>query len=230
MDFSYDFTGMVFAAKMFDSFLGEGMELEEKRKKIGIMGGTFDPIHLGHLMTAEAVRDAYHLDQVLFIPAAHPPHKQQQSVTPAMHRYLMTVLATADHADFMVSSLEMQRSGPSYSIDTVQELIQRFGKGTEFFFIAGADAIQELPSWKRIGDLLEMCQFIAATRPGCMPDFVHLRACLGSLGEEHIHQLITPALEISSTDIRDRVHCGHSIRYLVPAAVEQYIYKEGLYR
>lgn len=204
--------------------------MEEARKRIGIMGGTFDPIHLGHLMTAEAVRDSYGLDKVLFIPAAQPPHKQQQQVTPAMHRYMMTVLATADNPHFMVSSLEMHRPGPSYSIDTVQELMERFGRSTEFFFIAGADAIQELPSWKRIGELLEICHFIAATRPGCMPDFEHLKACLGAQGEEHIHRLITPALEISSTDIRGRIKNGRSIKYIVPAAVEQYIYKEGLYR
>ena len=199
-------------------------------QKIGIMGGTFDPIHLGHLTTAENVREGYALDKVLFIPAASPPHKQHQQVTPAMHRYRMTVLATEDNPHFMVSPLEMQRSGPSYSIDTVQELIERFGASTQFYFIAGADAIQELPTWERITELLRLCHFIAVSRPGTVPNLGELRARFGLLGEEHIHSLPAPKLEISSTDVRNRVRQGRSIRYIVPAAVAQYIYREGLYR
>ena len=199
-------------------------------QKIGIMGGTFDPIHLGHLTTAENVREGYALDKVLFIPAASPPHKQHQQVTPAMHRYRMTVLATEDNPHFMVSPLEMQRSGPSYSIDTVHELIERFGASTQFYFIAGADAIQELPTWERITELLRLCHFIAVSRPGTVPNLGELRARFGSLGEGHIHSLPAPKLEISSTDVRNRVRQGRSIRYIVPAAVAQYIYREGLYR
>ena len=199
-------------------------------QKIGIMGGTFDPIHLGHLTTAENVREGYALDKVLFIPAASPPHKQHQQVTPAMHRYRMTVLATEDNPHFMVSPLEMQRSGPSYSIDTVHELIERFGASTQFYFIAGADAIQELPTWERITELLRLCHFIAVSRPGTVPNLGELRARFGSLGEGHIPSLPAPKLEISSTDVRNRVRQGRSIRYIVPAAVAQYIYREGLYR
>ena len=199
-------------------------------QKIGIMGGTFDPIHLGHLTTAENVREGYALDKVLFIPAASPPHKQHQQVTPAMYRYRMTVLATEDNPHFMVSPLEMQRSGPSYSIDTVHELIERFGASTQFYFIAGADAIQELPTWERITELLRLCHFIAVSRPGTVPNLGELRARFGSLVEEHIHSLPAPKLEISSTDVRNRVRQGRSIRYIVPAAVAQYIYREGLYR
>lgn len=201
----------------------------EQKQRIGILGGTFDPIHVGHLMTAEAVRDEYHLDKVLFIPAAHPPHKQQQHVTPAIHRFVMTVLATCSNPYFQVSSLEMNRTGPSYTIDTIYELLHRFGKTSEIFFITGADAIQEIPTWSRIEELLGICHFIAATRQGCVPDVEHIREHFGELGKEKIHRLATPELEISSTDIRERIKKGYSIRYIVPGSVEQYIRKEGLY-
>ena len=204
--------------------------MEEPKQRIGILGGTFDPIHVGHLMTAEAVRDEYHLDKVLFIPAAHPPHKQHQHVTPAIHRYVMTVLATCSNPYFQVSSLEMNRIGPSYTIDTIYELLHRFGKDSEMFFITGADAIQEIPTWSRIEELLGICHFIAATRQGCTPDVDNIRESFGQLGQKRIHRLATPELEISSTDIRERVRAGYSIKYIVPKPVEEYIYKEGLYR
>ena len=191
-----------------------------KKKRLGIMGGTFDPIHVGHLMTAEAVRDEYNLDKVIFIPAAVPPHKQQQSVTMAKHRYVMTVLATCSNPNFEVSDIEMNRPGPSYTIDTISQLITQYGKGTEFFFITGADAIQEIHTWDRIDELLELCHFIGASRQGCLPE----------LGKRKIHRLETPELEISSTDIRNRIKKGYSIKYIVPSCVEQYIYKEGLYK
>jgi nicotinate-nucleotide adenylyltransferase len=201
-----------------------------KRRRVGIMGGTFDPIHVGHLMTAEAVRNEYHLDKVIFIPAANPPHKQQQQVTPAIHRFMMTVLATCSNPYFEVSSLEMNRPGPSYTIDTIYELVHRFGEDTDFYFITGADAIQEIPTWDRIEELLGLCQFIAATRQGCVPNVDNIKEYFGELGEKRIHRLATPELEISSTDIRDRIRKGYSIKYIVPTAVEQYIYKEGLYK
>ena len=201
-----------------------------KRHRVGIMGGTFDPIHVGHLMTAEAVRNEYHLDKVIFIPAANPPHKQQQQVTPAIHRFMMTVLATCSNPYFEVSSLEMNRPGPSYTIDTIYELVHRFGEDTDFYFITGADAIQEIPTWDRIEELLGLCQFIAATRQGCVPNVDNIKEYFGDLGEKRIHRLATPELEISSTDIRDRIRKGYSIKYIVPTAVEQYIYKEGLYK
>lgn len=201
-----------------------------EKKKVGILGGTFDPIHVGHLMTAEAVRDEYHLDKVIFIPAAVPPHKQNQDVTEAMHRYVMTVLATCSNPNFEVSDIEMNRPGPSYTIDTIRELLERFGEDTEFYFITGADAIQEIHTWDRIEELLEMCHFIGASRQGCLPDVNQIKASFGELGKRKIHRLETPELEISSTDIRNRIKKGYSIKYIVPTAVEQYIYKQGLYR
>ena len=201
-----------------------------EKKRVGILGGTFDPIHVGHLMTAEAVRDEYHLDKVIFIPAAVPPHKQNQDVTEAMHRYVMTVLATCSNPNFEVSDIEMNRPGPSYTIDTIRELLERFGEDTEFYFITGADAIQEIHTWDRIEELLEMCHFIGASRQGCLPDVNQIKASFGELGKRKIHRLETPELETSSTDIRNRIKKGYSIKYIVPTAVEQYIYKQGLYR
>ena len=201
-----------------------------ERCKIGGMGGTFDPIHTGHLVTAEAVRIEYGLDKVLFIPASNPPHKQETHVTPAIHRYIMTVMATYSNPYFYVSSLEMERSGPSYTVDTVRELIKQFGDTIDIYFITGADAIQDLPSWEQIETLLGMCHFIAATRPGCLSTLEDVIEHFGPLGHRQIHRLATPELEISSTDIRERIRKGRSIKYIVPESVENYIYKEGLYR
>lgn len=203
--------------------------MSKNEHKLGIMGGTFDPIHIGHLVTAEAVRNEYGLDNVLFIPAANPPHKQTQKVTPAIHRYIMTAMATYSNPYFHVSSIELDRPGPSYTIDTIYELIKRFGKNTEIYFITGADAIQEIPSWDRIEELLGLCQFIAATRPGCLPTVDNIKEYFGDLGKNRIHRLTTPELEISSTDIRERIKKGYSIKYIVPESVENYILKEGLY-
>lgn len=204
--------------------------MADQIRKIGIMGGTFDPIHVGHLVTAEAVRNEYGLDRVLFIPAANPPHKQGQEVTPAMHRYIMTAMATYSNPYFHVSSLELDRPGPSYTIDTIYELKRVYGKNTELFFITGADAIQEIPTWDRIEELLGLCQFIAATRQGCLPSVDNIKEYFGKLGKTRIHRLTTPELEISSTDIRERIKTGNSIKYIVPESVEHYILKEGLYR
>ncbi len=199
-------------------------------RRIGILGGTFDPIHVGHLMTAEAVRDEFGLDKVIFVPAAVPPHKMDQQVTEARHRYLMTVLATNSNPHFDVSSIEMDRPGPSYTIDTIYELKRQYGENTDLFFITGADAIAEIPTWDRIEELLGLCQFIAAARPGFLPNVDNIREYFGELGSARIHRLETPELEISSTNIRDRVKRGFSIKYIVPSAVENYIYKEGLYK
>lgn len=204
--------------------------MAEKKQKIGIMGGTFDPIHIGHLVTAEAVRNEYALDRVLFIPAANPPHKQGQDVTLALHRYIMTAMATYSNPYFHVSSIELDRPGPSYTIDTIYALKEQFGEDAEIYFITGADAIQEIPTWDRIEELLGLCHFIAATRQGCLPDVDQIKEYFGVLGQERIHRLETPELEISSTNIRQRLKKGYSIRYIVPESVENYIIKEGLYR
>ena len=199
-----------------------------KKYHVGIFGGTFDPIHMGHLLTAETVRDQYKLEKVVFIPAAVPPHKQDKLVTPAVHRYNMTLLATADNPYFTVSDIEMHRQGPSYSRDTLAELTRVYGQDTEFYFIVGADSIAELHTWNRVEELLAICHFIGASRPGNMADFASVQASFGTLGNK-LHQVDTPELDISSTAIRQMVEQQQSIKYIVPEAVEQYIYKEKLY-
>ena len=181
-------------------------------------------------MMAEAVRDEYEMEKVLFIPAAQPPHKRGHKISPAEDRYMMTVLATCMNPAFEVSDIEMRREGPSYSIDTVRALLRATGGDSEFFFIAGTDVIREIHTWERIEELLAICPFIAASRPGCRPDVERTRKLLGDLGVRQIHLLNTPELEISSTDIRERVAAGRSIKYIVPSEVEHYIYKKGLYR
>ncbi len=203
------------------------MKIEKCR--IGIMGGTFDPIHLGHLVIAEAVRDRFQLERVLFVPAASPPHKENAGLTAASHRYLMTVLAVQSHPSFFASDIEMNRSGPSYTIDTVREMVRIYGAAADLYFITGADAIIELPTWREPERLLELCQFVAATRPGCN-GLEEVIARYGDIGAGRIHRLETPELAISATDIRERVKQGKSVRYIVPDAVEHYIQKEGLYR
>lgn len=200
--------------------------------KIGIMGGTFDPIHTGHLIIAEAVRVEYNLDKVIFIPAGSPPHKQSVKVTPAVHRYIMTVMATYSNPHFFVSSIEKEREGLSYTIDTIRSLSSSCGDDAKLYFIVGADALKDLVDWKDIGSLLKLCYFIVAARPGGTDQIDKLIKQLefdfdGSLPIRH---LATPELEISSTDIRERIKNGRSIKYIVPESVENYICKHKLYR
>ena len=197
--------------------------------KVGIMGGTFDPIHNGHLIVAEAVRDALNLNEVLFIPSARPPHKLGRDVISPEHRLAMTVLATCFHPKFRVSTIEIMRTGPSYAVDTIDALKKEYAKGTEFYFILGADAALELATWHNAQELIEKCNFIAATREGTYIDIKAIEAQFGSSARGHIQRVETPKIEISSTDIRDKLKRGRSIRYLVPDTVEAYIRKERLY-
>lgn len=207
--------------------IGKG-ELTMGKKIVGIFGGTFDPIHIGHLIVAETIMDEFHLDKVVFIPAAVPPHKLDKQISPAKHRYMMTMLATCSNPRFQVSDMEMHRQGPSYSRDTLAQLLEEHGRDTEFYFIVGADSVENLHTWNRIDELLTMCHFIGASRPGCMPDMEKIAQRFGPLAEK-IHCLETPELEISSTEIRHRVGQKRTIRYIVPETVEQYIYEEKLY-
>lgn len=197
--------------------------------KIGIMGGTFDPIHLGHLATAEAVREIFALDEILFIPAARPPHKIARHVTDEHHRLAMTILATQSNKFFRVSDMELKRTGLSYTLDTMNELHATFGRATELFFIIGADSLADLSKWHAARELVAKCHFIATTRQGVDVDFSAVEKYFGASAVEHIHRVTTPGLEISSTDLRERVKRGRSIKYLVPAAVEEYILREELY-
>ncbi|MGE5554460.1 MAG: nicotinate-nucleotide adenylyltransferase [Betaproteobacteria bacterium] len=195
------------------------------------MGGTFDPIHYGHLVTAEAVRTEFDLDLVLFVPSGSPPHKDPQSITPSQHRYLMTVLATLTNPHFEVSRVDIDRPGVTYTVDTLADLRKQYGAGVEFYFITGADALTEIFSWKNAEELVQECTFVGATRPGFT--FDHLTPEV----EEFYHRyaasfrfIEVPALAISSTDLRRRVREGRSLRYLTPEEVVFYIMKNGLYR
>ncbi|OPX87934.1 MAG: putative nicotinate-nucleotide adenylyltransferase [Pelotomaculum sp. PtaB.Bin104] len=198
--------------------------------KIGIMGGTFDPIHYGHLVGAEGVRDEVGLDQVIFVPTGRPPHKPGLNITNPWDRYLMTVLATASNDYFQVSSIEVERPGYSYTVDTVQSVIKMY-PGTEIYFITGADAVLDILTWKNVELLLSICHIVAVTRPNYELDklWEKLKNVL-SFPQDRILSMEVPALAISSTDIRKRVHEGRTIKYLLPEPVEHYIAKHKLYK
>lgn len=199
------------------------------KTNIGLMGGTFDPIHIGHLVSAEEARQQFNLDYVTFVPAGLPPHKDATGITSPEHRYLMTTLAVMSNPYFKVSRFEIDHPEPSYTLDT----IAHFSKGSQasnIFFITGADAIMEITTWKNYRQLLERCVFIAVSRPGYSLSrlWETLGASCAGLTEK-IHLLEIPALAISSTFIRERVALGKTIRYLTPEPVEQYIVKHQLY-
>lgn len=196
---------------------------------ICIMGGTFDPIHYGHLVVAEEVRCKFGLQKVVFIPAARPPHKLDQSITDPYHRVNMTKLAIASNKYFEVSTLEVERQGPSYTIDTVLNIKEQYGV-KKVYFITGADAVMEILTWKEAEKLLSMCTFIAASRPGY--DLNNLEETLSLLPKEILKSILpleVPALAISSTDIRKRIRDERSIKYLLPETVEQYIRNHNIY-
>jgi nicotinate-nucleotide adenylyltransferase len=199
-------------------------------KRVGIMGGTFDPIHYGHLVTAEGVRATFDLDFVIFVPSGNPPHKKDYEVTDNRHRYLMTVLATVTNPYFEVSRIEIDREGYSYTIDTLESLRELFDSDTELYFITGADALLEILTWKKVDKLLGVCRFVAATRPGYEP--TELKQKILTLKQAYGHEIYSvevPAMAISSTDIRNRVRAKKPIKYLVPESVEYYIIKNRLY-
>jgi nicotinate-nucleotide adenylyltransferase len=193
-------------------------------RRLGLMGGTFDPIHHGHLLAAEEARCALTLEQVLFMPAGRPWQKQDDAVTPGEQRLEMAQLAVDDNPFFEVSRVELERDGPTYTIDTLRAMRER-QPDDDLYFITGADAISQILTWKRPEEALELATFVAVTRPGHELDELH------SLGSpERIVLLEIPALAISSTDIRRRVAEGRPIRYLVPDAVAGYIADHGLYK
>ena len=190
------------------------------------MGGTFDPIHYGHLVTAEAARHQFGLAEVVFVPTGRPWMKEGQTVTEPEHRYLMTVIATASNPSFTVSRVEIEREGPTYAVDTLQELRRKAEDNIELFFITGADAILEIFHWKDPDEVLSMAHFIAATRPGYDLGRFEREA---PTAHPNISVMDIPALSISSSDIRTRVRTGKPVRYLVPEGVHTYIRKFHLY-
>ena len=203
----------------------------ENCKKIAVMGGTFDPIHYGHLAVAVAVRDEFETDRVIFIPAGKPPHKKNINLANNEHRYIMSVLAISSNPYFDVSRIELDRDGITYTVDTITELKQCCDKDAEIFFIIGADAINEIFSWKDFRRLLGICSFVAVTRPGYKK--TKLRKMISEINEKFdskIYPLEVPALAISSSQIRDKIKTNSSIKYLVPDDVEAYIKKYSLYK
>lgn len=206
------------------------MNKKNRIRKLAIMGGTFDPIHMGHLVTAEEVRHEFHVDEVLFVPTGHPPHKSHINMTTCEHRYLMTVLATAANPYFKVSRIEIDREGVTYTIDTVKELKRIYGNEVQLYFITGADAVHKILGWKESAELLQICDFVAVTRPGYnKEELINQIEELKKQYETNIHFLEVPALAISSSDIRKRLNEMKPIKYLVPQEVENYIKKHELY-
>lgn len=191
--------------------------------KVGIMGGTFDPIHIGHMLVAEAARDTYQLDEVWFMPSHIPPHKQKSSVTGQM-RLEMTAEAVSGHPFFRTLNVEVERGGTSYTVDTVTEL-RRIYPHIEFTFIVGADMVNYLPKWHRIDELAEMLDFIGVNRPGSELDVKKLPVFL----QDVVKIADMPLVDISSSMIRKRAAGGQSIRYMVPDSVYDYIVRSGIY-
>ena len=193
--------------------------MTSKRRRIGVMGGTFDPIHHGHLVAASEVAAALSLDEVVFVPTGQPWHKK--AVSSAEHRYLMTVIATAANPQFTVSRIDIDRPGVTYTVDTLRDLSSLM-PDADLFFISGADAIAQILAWKEIDEIWPMAEFIAVSRPGHNLE-------LPEAPEGNISVLEVPALSISSTNIRQRAGDGKPIWYLVPDGVVQYIAKHKLY-
>ena len=192
-------------------------------KRIGVMGGTFDPIHNGHLVAASEVGHFFSLDEVIFVPTGQPWQKGGRVVSAAEDRYLMTVIATASNPRFSVSRVDIDRPGETYTIDTLCDLRTQRGPDAEFYFITGADALARMISWRDADDLFKLAHFVGCTRPG------HRLSGHG-LPDERVSLIEIPALAISSTECRKRVQDGEPIWYLVPDGIVQYISKRGLYR
>ena len=189
--------------------------------RLGVMGGTFDPIHHGHLVAASEVQTRFGLDEVVFVPTGQPWQKDAREVSPAEHRYLMTVVATASNPRFTVSRVDIDRGGPTYTIDTLVDL-RRLRPDAELFFITGADALAQILSWKDADELFRLAHFIGVTRPGYVLSESGLPADRVTLQE-------VPAMAISSTDCRARVERAEPVWYLVPDGVVQYVNKYRLY-
>lgn len=224
------------------------------KKRVGILGGTFDPPHLGHLLLAETIREDFDLDEVLFIPSNEPPHKDRPDLTAAAHRYAMVVAATLHNPAFSPSPVEVNRAGKSYSVETVRSLEEQLGAETEMFFVAGLDSFLAIQTWKSFEELLDLCHFVVVARPGnsfervleVLPERFHPRVVdvrggradradegAGSTASKgapwRIHLSDAVFLDVSATEIRARARAGRSIRYRVTPEVERYVQTHGLY-
>ncbi len=192
------------------------------------MGGTFDPIHIGHLILADQARERFGLEKVLFVTAANPPHKSKEPITDVAHRLEMTRLAVADNDLFECSNIEIERGGPSYTIDTIKELLGLYGPSLDLYLLVGADEGRDLMQWREPYEICRLANIVVVNRPG-----LPVGEVIGSLPGDFVGAITAleiPGVDISSTDLRERVRSGRSIRYLVPNAVEGYIWAKGLYK
>ena len=197
--------------------------------KIGVLGGTFDPVHMGHLTVAEEARESLNLSEILLVPAGKPLLKPEHPITPAEHRLQMLRLAIADKPCFKVSAVEVERSGPSYTVDTIAELRGRHDSGDDIFFILGWDSLAQLPEWREPSRLIKMCYLVAVPRPGCQrPDLVALEASIPGISQRVV-VLEKPQIDISASAIRELAAKGQTLSHLVPGAVAEYIKKHKLY-
>lgn len=198
-----------------------------RKRKIGVMGGTFDPIHFGHLIAAEEAYFSLGLTEVVFVPTGNPFHKAGRTISSAEHRYIMSMLATLDNPHFRISRVEIDRESPSHTVDTLREMRHWYPpKSVEFYFITGLDAVLDIMSWKEPLEIPNLCKVVAVTRPGFNPQGLEN---LPETIRKSLINLEIPLLAISSTEIRRRVSDGLNIRYLAPWLVEQYIYKNAMY-
>ena len=192
-------------------------------RRVGVMGGTFDPIHHGHLVAASEVASLFALDEVVFVPTGQPWQKTERKVTTAEDRYLMAVIATASNPRFSVSRVDVDRAGPTYTIDTLRDLRSHMSEEADLYFITGADAMNQILTWRDMAELFDLAHFVGITRPG------HALSDVG-LPEGRVSLVEVPALAISSTEMRERIESRRPVWYLVPDGVVQYIAKRDLYR
>ena len=197
-------------------------------RRVGILGGTFDPPHMGHLILAEEARDQLQLDMVLFVPAGDPPHKRGRRLTPVEHRLAMVSLAIADNPAFFLSRVDADRPGPHYTVDMVRIIRDQFPPDVELYFLMGFDSLADLPNWHKPEELVAMCHLVALTRFDVKLDWDYLESRLPGI-RQRVSILDMPELELASHVIQARVRAGRTIRYQVPPPVEAYIYKHHLY-
>ncbi len=219
---------LVLKAKTQNNIKSNFHKTGNKKINIGIMGGTFDPIHYAHLATAEYIRETFNLDKILFIPTGNPPHKSKLR-TDKIDRYNMVLLATMNNEDFVVSDIEIKRETRTYTIDTLKELHSIY-KNANIYFITGADAICDMETWKNVSANFELATFIAANRPGISSKAANEK--IKNLKEKYnakIRSVNVPSLDISSTYIRERIKGNNSVKYLIPEIVENYIYDNKIY-
>lgn len=210
---------------MTSTALAAAREGLERPYRLGVMGGTFDPIHHGHLVAASEVASTFQLDEVVFVPTGVPWQKSHRRVSAAEDRYLMTVIATASNPRFSVSRVDIERPGNTYTVDTLKDLRAERGEDVDLFFITGADAVRQILTWHGADQLFDLATFVGVTRPGVPMT----SADLAHLPKDRVELLEVPALAISSTDCRTRVQAHQPIWYLVPDGIVQYIAKRGLY-